>query len=56
MKLQAYINQRYQGNQAAFARAQGVKPQQVTQWLKKDFLVVNDKLYYPRRALVISGK
>jgi DNA-binding transcriptional regulator YdaS (Cro superfamily) len=51
MKLQAYINQRYQGNQAAFARAQGVKPQQVSQWLKKDFLVVDGVLCSQRRVL-----
>jgi DNA-binding transcriptional regulator YdaS (Cro superfamily) len=51
MKLQAYINQRYQGNQAAFARAQGVKPQQISQWINKGFIVIDGSLYSHRRKL-----
>lgn len=51
MKLADYIQEHYGGNQAAFAKAQGVKPQQVTQWINKEFIVVDDVLYSPRREL-----
>jgi DNA-binding transcriptional regulator YdaS (Cro superfamily) len=47
-----YINERFCGSQRAFAESQGVMPPQVTQWLKKDFIVVNDTLYSPRRELI----
>lgn len=46
-----YIVARYSGNQRAFAEAQGVKPPQVTQWISKGFIVVDDVLYSPRREL-----
>jgi DNA-binding transcriptional regulator YdaS (Cro superfamily) len=51
MNLVDYINKQYNGSQAAFAKAQGVKPPQVTQWLNKGFIVVNGVLYSPRREL-----
>ena len=47
-----YIKKHFGGNQAAFAAAQGIKPPQVTQWLNKDFIVVDDVLYSPRRNLL----
>jgi len=46
-----YINQEFGGSQRAFALAQGVQPAQVTQWLNKGFIVVDDNLYSPRREL-----
>lgn len=51
MKLICYIRQHYSGNQAAFARANGVTPQQITQWINKEFIVVDGVLYSPRRKL-----
>ena len=51
MSLQEYINKHFGGNQAAFAKAQGVKPPQVTQWINKGFIVIDDVLYSPRRDL-----
>ena len=51
MALIEYIKEHYSGNQAAFARAQGVKPPQVTQWINADFIVVDGWLYSPRREL-----
>jgi len=53
MTLIDYIAANHGGSQVAFAKAQGVKPQQVTQWINKDFIVVNHKLYSPRRGLAI---
>ena len=38
--LKDYIESRYNGSQTDFAKAVGVKNPQVTQWLKKDFFVV----------------
>lgn len=49
MPLIDYINKHYNGSKASFARAVVVSPAQVTQWLKKDFIVVNGKLYSYRR-------
>lgn len=51
LQLDDYIQRHYQGVQAGFARAAGVKPQQVKKWLQKRFIVVNDVLYSHRRAL-----
>lgn len=53
--LEAYIKDEFGGSQRAFADAQGVAPAQVTQWLKKDFIVVNDELYSHRRTLSRSS-
>lgn len=47
--LMDYIANKHQGKQAAFGRAQGVLPQQVTKWLDMGCIVVDGKLYSPRR-------
>ena len=49
--LSEWIDEHFDGNQRAFAAAQGVQPPQVTQWIKKDFIVVDCCLYSPRRSL-----
>lgn len=51
MHLADYIEQFFKGVRKDFAAAQGVKPAQITQWLKKDFIVVNGILYSPRRSI-----
>ncbi|HAV1520140.1 TPA: hypothetical protein JG825_003459 [Vibrio parahaemolyticus] len=51
MKLQQYIDVFYGGSNTGFAVAQGVKPQQVTQWKNNGFIVVEHVLYSPRREL-----
>ncbi|HHR6078359.1 TPA: hypothetical protein ACS7ZY_000690 [Providencia alcalifaciens] len=51
MNLIEYIEKYYSGNQAAFAASCGVKPQQITQWINKGFIVVDNTLYSPRREL-----
>lgn len=51
MELIDFIQKHYGGNKAAFAKAQGVQPQQVTQWINKGFIVVGGVLYSPRREL-----
>lgn len=48
--LRGYIEDKFK-TQVAFAKAQDVEPAQVTQWLNKDFIVVNEVLYSPRRNL-----
>ena len=55
MTLIDYIQKHYGGNQAAFAKAQEVKPQQVTQWINKGFIVIGNKLYSPGRELRDKG-
>lgn len=49
--LWGYINKYYAGSQRDFAEEQGVQTPQVTQWINKDFIVVNGVLYSPRREL-----
>ena len=49
--LKDYIQKHYDDNKACFARAQGVKPQQVTKWLDMSCIVYEGKLYSPRREL-----
>ncbi|HHR6088562.1 TPA: hypothetical protein ACS7ZV_003548 [Providencia alcalifaciens] len=59
MNLLEYIHKYYDGNQSSFARSCNVSPSQVTQWVKKEFIVVNHILYSPRRELefaAIKGK
>ncbi len=51
MKLIDYIAANYGGSQTAFSEAQGVKLPQVTQWIKKKFIVIDGVLYSPRRKL-----
>ena len=51
MSLLEHIKENYDGNQAAFARSEGVKRSQITQWINKGFIVVNGVLYSPRREL-----
>lgn len=53
MDLIDYIAANYGGSQTAFAKAQGVKLPQVTQWINKKFIVVDHVLYSPRRELEI---
>jgi hypothetical protein len=52
MTLTEHIQKQYGGNQAAFAQSQNVKPQQITQWIAKGFIVVDGVLYSPRRELI----
>lgn len=54
-ELADYIIEYFNGSQREFAVAQGVAPAQVTQWLNKDFIVVDDKLYSHRRNLQKKG-
>lgn len=49
--LLEWIDFYFKGNQRTFAALQGVQPPQVTQWIKKGFIVVNGQLYSPRREL-----
>lgn len=51
MPLLQYIEEKFSGNQAEFARQAGVLRPQVTQWINKGFIVVEGKLYSPRRDI-----
>jgi len=48
--LSRYIT-RVHGSQVSFAKAQGVMRQQVTVWLRKEFIVVDGVMYSERRVL-----
>ncbi len=54
--LRQYIEAEHGGSQVKFARANGVHKSQVTQWLNKEFIVVDGVLYSPRRELEIMTK
>ncbi len=49
--LADFIAENFNGNQSAFARANGVQRAQVTQWLKAGYIVIDDKLCAVRRVL-----
>lgn len=40
--IEQHIEQHHGGNQAAFARAIGSSPQQVTKWINKGFIITTD--------------
>jgi len=50
MNLKKYIEGNHK-SQREFAEKNKVSPSQVTQWLKKDVIVINGKLYSFRRQL-----
>ena len=56
MTLTQYIKENFNGVQVEFAKAQGVKRQQVTQWIAKGFIVDCGVLYSPRRELVLVAE
>ena len=49
--LADFIAKNFNGNQSAFARANGVQRAQVTPWLKAGYIVVGDKLCAVRRVI-----
>ena len=49
--LLSYISKYYRGSQVLYAMSEGVKPPQVTQWIKKNYIVIDHVLYSPRRNL-----
>ena len=51
MPLDEFIDENFEGSQSSFGRAQGVLRQQVTQWIKSEYIVVNNCLYSKRREL-----
>lgn len=55
MPLIEYINQKFSGNQAEFARRMDVDAQAVRKWVKAGWIVVDDKLYSPRRDIPQDG-
>jgi len=56
MRLKDYIEVNFNGSQARFAEVQGVKRPQVTQWINKKFIVVDQVLYSPRRPVTNNPK
>lgn len=53
MKLNKHIKRNFK-SKADFARSEGVKPQQITEWTNKKFIVVKGILYSPRRILKVK--
>lgn len=51
MTLKEYIDKYYGGNQSEFGRAVGVPRALVNRWIKNGFIVHNNELFSPRRAL-----
>ncbi len=51
MTLIEYINANFCGNQSEFARHMGVNRQKVNGWIASGWIVVDGKLYSPRREV-----
>jgi hypothetical protein len=58
MPLKDYINLFYKGEKPKtdFANSEGVQAPQVTQWIKKNFMVVDHELMSHRRFLSLHNK
>lgn len=56
MLLEPYIKKFYNNVKGDFAESEGVQPAQVTQWIKKGFMVVNHELMSHRRYLALHPK
>jgi hypothetical protein len=53
MSLIDYIAAHFGGNQSEFARHMGVSRQKVNGWISDGWIVVDDKLYSPRRDIPV---
>ncbi|MEL7628721.1 hypothetical protein AAGW04_06910 [Pectobacterium aroidearum] len=51
MSLAEYIKKNFGGNQAAFARHMGVRPQKIQDWLNAGWIVTDNKLCSVRREI-----
>ena len=51
MSLSSYIQENHGGNAADFGRTMGVDRNAVYRWISKGYVVLNNKLYAPIRAL-----
>ncbi|PWD66517.1 hypothetical protein GMW39_00870 [Pectobacterium parmentieri] len=56
MDLTEYIKKNFGGNQAAFARHMGVRPQKVQDWLNAEWIVIDNKLCSVRREIPLITK
>lgn len=54
MKLIDYIDKHYAGNKSAFARANGLAKQALTDMMKRDYIIINNNLYLKRRELLLE--
>ena len=52
LTLREFIDKYFDGSLKTFAETQGVQPPQVTQWINKNFIVVDGKMYSQRRELL----
>lgn len=50
MVIIEYVNKYFGGNQAAFARSRKVKRQNVTEWINRKDIIVNDVRYIPSKS------
>lgn len=51
MELTEYIDKYFNGNKTEFARHEGVLAPQVHKWIAMECIVVNGRLYSPRRDM-----
>ncbi|PKH00876.1 hypothetical protein [Paraglaciecola sp. MB-3u-78] len=51
LSLESYINTNFGGNKSAFARHMQINSQQVSKWIKKDWIVNENTLYSPKRDI-----
>ncbi len=49
--METYIKIHFK-NKKEFAESQGVKPQQVTNWIRQEFIVIDHVIFSQRRAIV----
>lgn len=54
MNLTDYIEKYFGGNKSEFARTEGVTPNYVHKWIAMECIVIDGKLYSPRRELKVK--
>jgi hypothetical protein len=50
--LRTYLAEVFRGTQKHFAHIQGVSPNQAHRWVNTGYIVVDGRLYSPRRKLI----
>jgi len=50
-----YINKHHEGNQSEFALYQLTTRQQVQKWIKKEYIIVDGKLYRPMQKIDVPN-
>ena len=52
--VESYVNKYYGGLKYRFAQAAGIKKQKVSVWINNGYIIINHKVYSPRKLSVLK--